>query len=406
VEGFYGVSVWAAVESSSPEFAKRNSTISDRFATEEFPDAAHRPSARDLPSLDGLRALSIAFVLVGHASHDLPGVVETLLARLAHFGVCVFFVISGYLITTLLWRDIQKRGEVQLTRFYLRRTLRIFPPYYVYLAVVAIGVSVWNWPTPLHARWWPAFTYLSNFANTNWAVTGHSWSLSMEEQFYVTWPFVLSACVRGRGVAAGGRTACIVALAGLIVFPLTRIAVFALSRSGELTGAFMFDYVAAGSAIALFLETSRGQQGQRALGAALSSGMTPLVFGLALALHLAFAGTTRWFYAIDIGVIMPLEAALLAVFIAWAVRNPQHAIGRVLNARALRVIGVGSYSLYLWQQLFFAPGAAFAHEWSVSLRLTAACAFAGASYFLVERPSLHLRTRIERALFDRVVTPS
>src|SRR5690349_2101927 len=115
-------------------------TVPDRVTQNEFPDAAHRPSSRDLPSLDGLRAISISFVLLGHASHDLSAGIETLLARLAHFGVCVFFAISGYLITSLLWRDVQRRGEVQLARFYLRRTVRIFPPYYVYLAVVALGV--------------------------------------------------------------------------------------------------------------------------------------------------------------------------------------------------------------------------------------------------------------------------
>jgi peptidoglycan/LPS O-acetylase OafA/YrhL len=378
-------------------------TIFDRAVKKEFPDAAHRPSSRDLPSLDGLRALSIGFVLLGHASHDLSNRVETILARLAHFGVCVFFVISGYLITSLLWRDIQKRNEVQLSRFYLRRTLRIFPPYYVYLAVVAIGVSVWNWPTSGDTRWWPAFTYLSNFANTNWAVTGHSWSLSMEEQFYLTWPFVLSACVLRRGVNDGARTACVVAFAGLIVFPLTRVVAFALSRSGEFTGAFMFDYVAAGSAIALFLETRNWKRGQRALRSALESRLIPLLFVFALALHLLLAGTARWLFALDTVVATPLEAALLAVFVAWAVRNPRHVVGRVLNMRMLRIIGVGSYSLYLWQQLFFAPGVAFAHTWPVSLRLAAACSCAVASYFLVERPSLFLRSRLERAIFEGTV---
>jgi peptidoglycan/LPS O-acetylase OafA/YrhL len=331
--------------------------------------------------------------------------VDTLLARLAHFGVCVFFVISGYLITSLLWRDVQKRGELQLGRFYLRRTLRIFPPFYVYLIVVALGVSVAGWPTPANTRWWPAFTYLSNFANTNWSVTGHSWSLSIEEQFYLTWPVALAACIRARGAEGGARLGYRVAAAALIAFPLLRVGVFGVSRSGVLTGALIFDYVAAGSAIALFISTGSWNRGRRALDTLLKSKATPAAFALALALHVTLAGTTRWLFAADMILITPIEAVLLAIFIAWAVRNPEHPVGRVLNLRPLRVIGVGSYSLYLWQQLFFGPGAAFAVSWSVWLKITAACACATASYFLVERPSLRLRSRLESALFAKSPVP-
>jgi peptidoglycan/LPS O-acetylase OafA/YrhL len=380
------------------------SATAERGGERDFPDAAHRPSSRDLPSLDGLRAISIGFVLLGHVSHDLPAPVETVLARLAHFGVCVFFTISGYLITTLLWRDAHRRGRIQLARFYLRRTLRIFPPYYSYLTIVAMGVVLLDWPTSADARWWPAITYLSNIANTNWSVTGHSWSLSVEEQFYLTWPVVLTLCIRGRGRDLGARRAFRMALMGLLLFPLVRVIVFAFSRNGVLTGAFIFDYVAAGSAIALFMETSTWKPGRRALANVLESRTAPLLFLLALVLHAIFAGTTRWLFAIDMIAITPIEAVVLAIFVAWAVRNPQTLTGRALNMRALRIVGIGSYSLYLWQQLFFGPGAAFALTWPVPVKLASACACATASFFLIERPSLWLRARLEDTIFDRVVT--
>ena len=326
---------------------------------------------------------------------------ETILARLAHFGVCVFFVISGYLITSLLWRDVQRRGELQLARFYLRRTLRIFPPFYVYLIVVALGVSLAGWPTTADARWWPAFTYLSNYWNTNWGITGHSWSLALEEQFYLAWPVALAACFRARGTDGGARLGNRVAAGALIAFPILRLLVFGVSRNGALTGAFIFDYVAAGSAIALFIEMGTWVRGRQVLDALLKSPATPITFALALVLHATLAGTTRWLFAADIVVITPIEAVLLAVFIAWAVRNPEHVVGRVLNVRVLRVIGVGSYSLYLWQQLFLGPGAAFALAWPLWLRLGAASVCTTASYWLVERPALRLRARLEAALFSR-----
>ncbi|HMA03779.1 MAG TPA: acyltransferase, partial [Gemmatimonadaceae bacterium] len=220
--------------------------------TQSFPDAAHRPSTRDLPSLDGLRALSITFVILGHAIQGrVAHLADVVLSRLANFGVCVFFVISGYLITTLLAREAELRDGVSLRRFYLRRTLRIFPPYYAYLLTILVGVFALGWELPPGARLWPAFTYTTNVIPTHFWLTLHAWSLSIEEQFYLTWPIVLALSIRHRGVSAGLRSGQRLALMGLMAFPLLRVAAFALTRDGNLTSGLIFDYVAAGSAVAL-----------------------------------------------------------------------------------------------------------------------------------------------------------
>src|ERR1700730_6421880 len=93
-----------------------------------------------IPSLDGLRALSISLVLLSHAIPSLPGNVEvpTVLEPIihnGHLGVSIFFVISGYLITQLLVREWKATGSIGLRDFYGRRALRIFPPFYAYLMV-------------------------------------------------------------------------------------------------------------------------------------------------------------------------------------------------------------------------------------------------------------------------------
>lgn len=375
----------------------------DNAINTTFPDAAHRPSSRDLPSLDGLRAMSICFVLLGHASGDhVSARVSILLARLAHFGVCVFFVISGFLITTLLWREAEKRNAINLRRFYLRRTLRIFPPYYVYLLVVVAGVAFGGWLVPSNNRWWPAFTYLINIFNTNYWLTGHGWSLSIEEQFYLTWPLILTICVRQLGTRAGSSTAYRIAMAGLIAFPMLRVIVFAITRNGNFAGSLIFDYVAAGSAFALVEGAGRSALGSRVYEKLLYSTLTPLLALVALALHLTFAGTTRWKFAFDMIFVTPAEAILLAIFVIWATRNSRHPVGRFLNLRLLRIVGVGSYSLYLWQQLFLAPGASFALHWPVPIKLACAFSCAAGSYFLVERPALRFRARAEHKLFASV----
>ena len=132
----------------------------------------------------------------------------------------------------------------------------------------------------------------------------------------------------------------------------------------------------------------------------LSSAWTPLLAVAALVLHVVFAASVRWRFAIDMMFITTIEAVCLAIFVAWSVRNPFHFVGRTLNTRILRVIGVGSYSLYLWQQLaFFGPPARTTSAIGLAERLAVAGLCATASYFIVERPSLRLRSRLEAKLF-------
>jgi peptidoglycan/LPS O-acetylase OafA/YrhL len=366
---------------------------------QSFPDAAHRPSSRDLPSLDGLRALSITFVIVGHAIQGrVVPLVDMVLSRLANFGVCVFFVISGYLITTLLSREAESRGGVSLRRFYFRRTLRIFPPYYAYLLTILAGVYFLGWELPPNARLWPAFTYTTNVFATHFWLTLHAWSLSIEEQFYVTWPIVLAVLLSKRGVGTGLKSGRNVACCALLIFPMIRVVVFALTRDGNLTGGLIFDFVAAGSAAALFLAVGGESRMNSVFDRLRSSKWIPWAVLAALAIHLVFQGSMRWLFAIAMTVATPLEAVLLALFVVWAVSNPSHPIGRILNWRLLRMVGVGSYSLYLWQQLFLGQDIPFASQWPLSARLVCTALCAVLSYFCIERPALRLRSRLERRL--------
>lgn len=368
-------------------------------STESFPDAAHRPSSRDLPSLDGLRALSITFVILGHAIQGrVTPFIDVVLSRLANFGVCVFFVISGYLITTLLSREAELKGGVSLRRFYLRRTLRIFPPYYAYLLTIVIGVFVLGWKLPSAARLWPAFTYTTNVFATHYWLTLHAWSLSMEEQFYVTWPIVLALLIRRKGVIAGLRSGRRTALIAVLMFPIVRVIAFALTRDGNVTSGLIFDYVAAGSAVALFLAADSDSPGLTVLNTLRGSRWTPLAAFAALVLHLVFQGSTRWMFAGAMTIVTPIEAVLLSVFIAWTVSNAAHPIGKFLNLRLLRVVGVGSYSLYLWQQLFFGQEIPFARDWPLFAKLCGTALCAVISYYCVERPSLRLRSKLERRI--------
>ena len=169
-------------------------------------DLPRRKSAKidHLPSLDGLRAISISLVLLGHLSRTRGFVsVDLGIGDYSHLGVVVFFVISGFLITRLMLLERARTGDVSLKRFYARRALRLFPAMYTYIACVCL---LWVFGVlHLHARdIWHALTYTVNFLPDRAKPIGHLWSLSNEEQFYLLWPctFIL---LGPRRSGLGGR---------------------------------------------------------------------------------------------------------------------------------------------------------------------------------------------------------
>ena len=164
---------------------------------------------RRIPSLDGARTVSITLVVVWHIFNMTP-----ILWRFdyGNLGVRTFFVISGFLITSLLMRELQKTGTIRLRTFYARRFMRLMPAYWFYVAIVAALI-----PTGLVDATWhkliPALTYTANYWQPLGAL-GHTWSLSAEEQFYFLWPTALLLL----GLK-NGRWAC---LALLLTAPLFR----------------------------------------------------------------------------------------------------------------------------------------------------------------------------------------
>jgi len=155
-----------------------------------------------MPSLDGLRAISIILVLLGHLSRT-QGVprINLGIGEYARLGVVVFFVISGFLITRLLLDEQAKKGRVSLRMFYARRSLRLFPASFAYIAVVsglwALDLVVMN-----AGDLWHSITYTVNYMpESSWEVR-HLWSLSVEEQFYLLWPLAFVLLGRKRSIWA------------------------------------------------------------------------------------------------------------------------------------------------------------------------------------------------------------
>lgn len=347
---------------------------------------SRRTSVSDrIPSLDGLRALSIAGVVVAHAtgmaSFQLPAAVEQLVLHLGQLGVRVFFVISGYLITSILFRELAKTGTLNVRKFYFRRTLRLMPGLYVLIGTVAL-LSWLGWLRLDEGDLFHAATYTMNFHHPHAWWLAHSWSLGVEEQFYLLWPAILLACGR-----RGGLWIC---AAFVLLGPFIRAWSF-YHGSDSVGESFqtIADAVAAGCLLAGLRPWLHEQPLYRRL---LDSRASWLVLLGTIVTYLAFAS----FFRVELTVgptVLNLEIALC---IDYCLRHPAGKVGRVLNSAPMVAVGVGSYSIYLWQQIFLNRTG----DWSVHsfpAALIAVAAAATLSYFLVERPFMRLRETLERA---------
>jgi peptidoglycan/LPS O-acetylase OafA/YrhL len=346
--------------------------------------ASRGASAERIPSLDGLRAISIALVLFSHLAGTRGFPVSAAAANpwsLGSFGVTVFFVISGFLITGLLLDELRKTQRIRLGRFYFRRTLRIFPPYFALLIALAVAAAG-GWITLNPGDLLHGATYTSNYHDGRSWYVGHTWSLSVEEQFYLLWPAVL--------LFARTRRALLIAAATILAAPLVRVAEWELLRSAGHGVGYRFETIADSLAAGCVLACAR----QRLHASvwymrALSSRAFVLVPALAIAANL-----THDHPLVAFGAAVTVINICLALCVDWAVTFHEGRIGRLLNAAPLVFIGWISYSLYLWQQPFLnRDSAMWSAAFPMNILLTIAAALA--SYYIVERPSLQLRKRIE-----------
>ncbi|WP_269686371.1 acyltransferase family protein [Flavobacterium lacustre] len=155
-----------------------------------------------LPGLNGLRVIAAMAVVITHINNRLDyfGLPKAPLLDLASYGVTVFFTLSGFLITYLLLKEFELTGTINMKKFYMRRILRIWPLYYLYLFIVILlnGIANIQWPILFYVLIVPnfknSFVGLINTSVGNKIMTfmiGHYWSLGVEEQFYAFWPWIV-----------------------------------------------------------------------------------------------------------------------------------------------------------------------------------------------------------------------
>ena len=310
---------------------------------------------RYMPGLDGLRAVAVLAVIAFHLGFGwAPG---------GLLGVGIFFTLSGYLITDILLSQLARRGHIKLGRFWLARARRLLQALFVMLVIVVAWVTIFGPAQPQQFRdgvvasalyvsnWQLIFGDVSYFAR--FAPPGplnHLWSLAIEEQFYLVWPFILLLgvkVVREKPLPSGVRPRLAVAtLALALVSVIGMAAVYRPSLDpsrvyyGTDTRAFELLF---GAALAMVWPSRR-------LSPRIAAGARNTLDGLGVAglvvIALMIWQTGQYSSFIYRGGFVALSIATVLVVAALA--HPASRLGPVLGWKPLRWIGVRSYGIYLW----------------------------------------------------------
>jgi len=372
--------------------------------TERAPRADGFPlgQAQFVPALNGLRGVAIAAVLVFHAS-------ESALSG-GFLGVDLFFVLSGFLITWLLVAEHDRYGHISYRDFYARRILRLAPALLAFLAIfVATSFAIRGGGKGFVSDLGDAgiaLAYLSNWAmafdihRPNYV--SHTWSLSIEEQFYLLWPVSLAAILRTSARRATPAWICLTVTLGVVIYRATLAAYGAAPHrlyNGLDTRA---DALLVGATLALFLRLAGTLDRQRI-------GESPTFAAIAVASALSLGGALVMSYASDPALyrwkLLAVEA-LAAILILDAMVSPRSVVRRALEFSPLVWIGSVSYGLYLWHYPIFRllrdagwqGGRLFVGGTIASLLISSA------SYYALERPILRLKSRFQRIRQDPSVS--
>jgi peptidoglycan/LPS O-acetylase OafA/YrhL len=347
-------------------------------------------AAIHVPGIDGLRAIAVLAVLIFHAApHALPG---------GFVGVDVFFVLSGYVVTATLVRHREDSWLQFFTGFYARRVLRIAPALLVCLLTTVLASAALvpqTWQSTIHDQTGlQAFYGLSNLALASFAQGyfdagmdfnpfTHTWSLAVEEQFYLVFPGILFVWLRwqhDRGVRGWAARA---ALPSLFAASLVTCAI---ESSGVPQRAFYllparFWELAAGALLLQAHQRGRLLAGSsRAAHRVLLAGIGAIALSLSLASERAFP--FPW-------ALLPVAGAVLGVSAAVALGDRMTGPARMLVSRPVLYVGAISYSLYLWHWPVFALlrwTLGMSTPAQIALGLTLAAGLAVLSYHVVERP--------------------
>ena len=346
--------------------------------------------SKKILGFDGIRGLAVISVVLTHVGAfsflwDSPYLREGVLPLInGPTGVQAFFVLSGFLITMLLIKEHRANNRISLRNFYYRRTLRIIPLYLLFLAAVIVihllAENVTSWISLLFAS-----TYTYNFVPYGWHsnILGHTWSLAVEEHFYLVWPVIFSFAYakRGRGLLWG--------LAAFVVLSFaSRLVIAEIWWLENPYNVDRWSFIA-GSNIAL-----------GCICAVVIYGDYDIKWRQILASNYTFAGgALLYMNSLMLGshhLSTYLRGIGIALMIAWICLNQKSLLVRWLEFKPLSYIGIISYGVYIYQGLFFGTGPHRMPDqaWppDIWIGLILLVVVAPLSYHYFEKPFLRLKS--------------
>jgi len=372
-----------------------------------------------MPALDGLRAFAIIWVMLHNGgldsaldTHALTGKLLAPVLTMGWMGVQLFFVLSGFLITGILLDAKRNQVESLYKHFYMRRFLRIFPVYYVFLCLSFIAVIIfphapaWLQDTYAH-KWWHVF-YLNNWVQPFQEVGyGHLWSLAVEEQYYIFWPLVVIALSLSRLYYA-----CLIMVGVTMLFRFAAIDYdpeLAKSAAYVLTPARL-DALAMGSMLAIMLRDPGAFQTTRKFINVVAASSVIYILIILATLREYLSVSTEWTVLNQTAAAMFFTGLLYYSLNLKKTDARQSIFTRVLITPWIRSIGKYSYAMYIFHApvtnllhgylvtrmyvwfAFLGKGASMA-VFCMDLVLLYAITFALAwcSWRVIERPFLNLK---------------
>lgn len=367
-----------------------NSTISSGDLSDTPVEFKH------FPVLDGLRGAAVLIVMLYHLELLVPQL--NLFVRGGFLGVDVFFVLSGFLITSVLMKEHDRTGKISLKNFYWRRFLRLAPAFWAFLLVMYVfGNSIL--PAREAAVIYENDNFLySFFYAMNWhrafgfGATGnlnHTWSLAIEEQFYIVWSLFLVGAYFFCKSRKQIFLLTLMTVLGLTVFRVLR------TVSGTETTILYYstenriDAILIGCGAAMIFGwrlIDRDLFRSRNFGrAAFCAGV------VAVGIIFSFSHEDRSLYAGALSVF----SLSVAVIILRLIANENSYFSQIFSFSPLRLVGQISYALYLWHYALFEFGKkSFSSGYlQVSVGISLAFAVSVSSYFLIEKPFLRLKSK-------------
>ncbi|MEP6610793.1 MAG: acyltransferase [Mucilaginibacter sp.] len=338
------------------------------------------------PSLNGLRGAAIIMVVFSHLA--LSWYKWYVVFFDGGLGVNIFFVLSGFLITSLCLKEQKTTGTLSLKSFYIRRMLRIFPVAYLYLAVLFVLDVIFHLQIPVF-QYLGAMFYvmdLSYFRRNHFTPeVSHYWSLSVEEQFYIVFPFILKRSRRAFYYAVLFIVLVLPLLCGLqeLFKPLNEGVFYLFTHI-----LVKFQSIATGCLLAILAFNK--QLDYKWLF------RYKVVINI-LAIFLLFYLGYDTFYSFKSVCVNLIIAALTGYIIVSNMVPSRDWIFRILNSSVLSIVGILSYSIYIWQQLF-TFGSAKLPKYMVTFpgNIIFIVVISSLSYFFYEKYFLTLKSKFSR----------